>query len=111
MTIEIYSPNLKISEKLIKGIEKKLVTLSHLGGRVSRAEVFLTIDDTLPKENRVCKIRLDIPGDTLFVHKNGISFENAVTEAIKILKRLLKKTTEHRNEPPDEITSTVKIGD
>lgn len=98
MTIEIYSPNLKVSEQLTKAIEKKLVALSHLG-KVSRAEVFLTIGDILPEENKVCKIRLDIPGDTLFVHKNGVSFENAVTSAIKILKRLLKKTTEHRNEP------------
>lgn len=109
MTIEIYSPNLKVNEQLSKAIEQKLVTISHLGGKVSRAEVFLTIDDTLPKVNKVCKIRLDIPGDTLFVHKNGVSFENAVTTAIKILKRLLEKTTDHRNEPPDEIISKVEI--
>ena len=108
MTIEIYSPNLKVNEQLSKAIEKKLVTLSHLGGKISRAEVFLTIDDTLPKVNKVCKIRLDIPGDTFFVHKNGVSFENAVTTAIKIIKRLLKKATEHRNQP-DEITSTIEI--
>jgi len=107
MTIEIYSPNLQVSEQLTKAIEKKLGALSHLG-KVSRAEVFLTIDDTLSKVNKVCKIRLDIPGDTLFVHKNGVSFENAVTTAIKIIKRLLKKATEHRNQP-DEITSTIEI--
>jgi|SRR4051812_24815090 len=104
MTIEIYSPNLNVSEQFAKAIEKKILALSHLG-KVSRAEVFLTIDHALPKESKVCKIRLDIPGDTLFVHKNGISSENAVTAAVKILKRLLKKTTEHRNEPRDEIIS------
>lgn len=109
MTIEIHSPNLKVSEKVLDMIKKKVLTLSHLSEKVSRSEIFLTEDHALKNENKVCKIRLDIFGDTIFVHKNASSFENAAMSAVKVLKRRLKKRTEQRNEPPDQITSTVKV--
>ena len=109
MTIEIHSPNLQVKEIVLKRIEKKVMSLSHLSEKISRAEIFLTEDAALMKQNKVCKIRLDIFGDTLFVHKHADSFGKAATETIKILKKRLKQKTEQRNEPPDEITSTVKV--
>ena len=109
MTIEIYSPNLQVKEEVLKRIEKKVMTLSHLSEKISRAEIFLTEDSALIKQNKVCKIRLDIFGDDLFVHKNADNFEKAAADAIKVLKRHLKQKAEHKNEPPDEITSTVKV--
>ncbi len=109
MTIEIYSPKLKVNEKVVDIIEKKVSALSHLSEKVSRAEIFLTEDIALKQESKVCKIRLDIFGDTLFVQKNSTSFENAVIAAVKVLKKLLKKKSEKNNVPPDEITSTVKV--
>jgi putative sigma-54 modulation protein len=109
MTIEIHSPNLKVSEKVLDVIKKKVLTLSHFSEKVSRAEIFLTEDHSLASENKVCKIRLDIFGDTLFVHKNAGDFEKAAVSAVRILKRRLKKIEEERNEPPEKITSTVKV--
>jgi ribosome-associated translation inhibitor RaiA len=109
MTIEIYSPRLQVKQEVLARIEKKLTSLSHLSEKISRAEIFLTEDTALVKQNKVCKIRLDIFGDTLFAHKHAESFEKAAAEAIKILKRHLKQKTRQKNEPPDEITSTVKV--
>ena len=109
MTIEIHSPNLQVNEKTINAIEKKVLTLSHLGEQDSRAEIFLTEDTALPQENKTCKIRLSIFGDDLFVSKNADSFGKAATAAIRVLKKGLKKKQELRNEPPEEVTSTVDI--
>jgi putative sigma-54 modulation protein len=109
MTIEIHSPNLQVGEKIIANIEKKVLSLSHLGEKVSRAEIFLTEDGDLPEENKVCKIRLSIFGDDLFVRKNAASFEGAALSAIKVLKRNLKKKQELRDKLPEEKTSTVDI--
>jgi len=109
MIIEIHSPNLKVDDETLDGVKRKVLSLSHLSENVSRAEIFLTEENERPKENKTCKIRLDIFGDTLFVHKDADTFENAAASAVKILKRRLKKRNEHRSEPPDEITSTVNI--
>src|SRR5438046_1054582 len=109
MIIEIHSPNLKANNKILDGIRRKILVLSHLSEQISRAEIFLTEADSLRKENKVFKIRLDIFGDALFVHKNASSFESAATSAVRTLKSLLKQKTERRNEPPDEITSTINV--
>jgi hypothetical protein len=42
MTIEIHAPNLQVKKKTIASIEKKVMELSHLGEKISRAEIFLT---------------------------------------------------------------------
>lgn len=109
MTIEIHSPNLQVNERTINTIKKKLLGLSHLGEHVSRAEIFLTENIAIPKENKTCKIRLSIFGDDLFVSKNADSFGKAATAAIRILRRGLKKKQEVRNEVPEIITSTIDI--
>ena len=109
MTIEIHSPNLQVNERTINSIKKKLLALSHLGEHVSRAEIFLTENIAIPKENKTCKIRLSIFGDDLFVSKNADSFGKAATAAIRILRRGLKKKQEVRNEVPEIVTSTIDI--
>jgi len=109
MLIEIHSPNLKVDDETLDRVKRKVLSLSHLSEKVSRAEIFLTEENERPKENKTCKIRLDIFGDTLFVHKDADTFENAAVSAVKTLKRRLKKRDEQRSEPPDEIISTVNI--
>ncbi len=109
MIIEMYSPNLKISEKILKAIEKKVMTLSRFGENISRAEIVLTEENSTGKENKNCKIRLDIFGDTLFAHKTADNFERAAMSVIKILKARLKENFEQRNVPPDEVISTVDV--
>lgn len=109
MTIEIHSPHLKVNETTLEKIEKKIVTLSHLGEYISRAEIFLTEDQSIVKENKICKIRLNLISDELFINKNADSFEKAAGDAIKVLKKRLKQKAEQKNMPPDEIISTVKV--
>jgi len=109
MTIEIHSPNLQVKQGVLTRIEKRLMRLSHLGEKISRAEIFLTEDNTLMKQNKVCKIRLDIFGDTLFVHKHAKSFEIAASDGVKVLRRRLKQKAERNNETPDEVTTTVEV--
>jgi hypothetical protein len=63
----------------------------------------------LGKEDKICKIRLSIFGDDLFVSKKADSFGKAATVAIRVLKKGLKKKQEVSNELPEEVTSTVDI--
>jgi putative sigma-54 modulation protein len=108
MIIEIHSPSLKIGQKELEGIRNKIMDLSHSIENISRAEIFLT-QETFKKEGKSCKIRLDIFGDTLFVHKTGSNFNKAVSSAVRTVKRRLKEKLAQSNLPPEVITSTVKI--
>lgn len=109
MTIEIHSPNLQVNEKTVDAIKKKVLNLSHLGEKISRAEIYLTKEAALAKEDKICKIRLSIFEDDLFVSKNADSFGKAAMAAIRVLKKGLKKKQERRHEPQEEVTSTVNI--
>jgi ribosome-associated translation inhibitor RaiA len=109
MTIEIHAPNLEVNERTIDTINKKVLKLSHLGEKISRAEIFLTKDAALAKQDHICKIRLSIFGDDLFVSKNADNFGKAATAAIGTLKKGLKKKQELKNEPPEEVISTVDV--
>ena len=108
MTIEIHSPGVQVEKSLVKKIETKLVKLSHISEKISRSEVYLTREKVLSKKDKACKIRLDIFGDTLFVHKHAETFEKAAMDAIKVLKKLLKQKAELHNEPEPDILTTVK---
>src|SRR5512138_3651766 len=102
MTIEVYAPNVQVSEKLIRSVEKRLLALSHLGEQIGRAEVYFTRDRESGDGAESCKIRLDIFADTIFVHKRGDSFERAANTALRALKRMLTKKTGQRSQPADQ---------
>jgi hypothetical protein len=107
MIIEIHAPKLKIDENVITRIKKSLVGISHLGEKISRAEVYLSEGQGKVQDNKTCKITLSLTGDSFFVTQHAGSFEKAALSAIKLLKKGLKKNIGKRNEPPEEIITTV----
>ncbi|HVT86578.1 MAG TPA: HPF/RaiA family ribosome-associated protein [Chitinophagaceae bacterium] len=109
MTIEFHVGQIKAEEKLIDYIKEKLVALSHLHHHISRAEVYLHEYKELRKENKVCEIRLDIFGETVFVRRESGQYKKSATEVLKELKKLVKEQVKHQNDPPDITTSTVKV--
>jgi putative sigma-54 modulation protein len=109
MTIEIHAEQIKEEEKLVDFIKEKLMALSHLHHHISRAEVYLHEYKELRKENKVCEIRLDIFGGTLYVRRESGQYKKSATEVLKELKKLVKEQVKHENEPPDITTSTVKV--
>ena len=109
MTIEIYSPHPEVSEKVVNSIKRRLVTLSHLSEKISRAEVFLIEENSANGYFKACKIRLDIFGDTLFVHKAGKTFEQSVALALAALRRRLRIKPGEKNRVAGEVVSTVNV--
>lgn len=109
MTVDIHSPHLKAGSALIRSIEEKVVALSHLNKNISRAEIYLHADKELKKKNRICEIRLEIFGETLFVRRISDSFEKSVITVLKELKKLVTEQAKHLNEPPDITISTVEV--
>jgi ribosome-associated translation inhibitor RaiA len=97
MKILIRSPHLKIRQGTLDSIKKKVLSLSHLNGKISKAEVFLIEEGSLKKQKKVCNIMLYID-DTLFVHKTGDDFEEAATAAVRTLKRRVNRSEKLRGE-------------
>jgi putative sigma-54 modulation protein len=110
MDLEFHTVYEKVSEDLVRTIRNEMLKLSHINKDISRAEIVLKEDETIiPAENKVCEIRLTVYGDNLFSHSRTGNFEKSAKAVIKELKKMVKQQVRRNQEPPDEMTSTVKV--
>ena len=110
MTIEFQTDYGKVPEKLVSDMRNEILELSHIYKDISRAEVLLKEDETIiPAENKICEIRLTVYGDDLLVHTRTENFKKSAKEAIKELRKMVKQQVKKQKDPPDEMTSTVKV--
>jgi putative sigma-54 modulation protein len=109
MTIEFHSPHGKVKEWIVDYMKSKLIELHHLEPAISRAEVYLKEEPGVSAESKICEIDLTIFGESLFVRRSAGSFEEASREALDSLTADMQSQVGRRNEPPDRITSTVKV--
>lgn len=94
MKVNIQSINFNIDQKLSAFIQKRMNKLDLFYDKIISAEVFLKVENTSEKENKIFEAKLSIPGDNLVVKKKCKSFEEGVDTAVHILERQLKKRKE-----------------
>lgn len=86
--------NFNADAKLLEFIEKKLNKLDQYFDNIIMADVFLKVENTSEKENKIAEIRLEIPGNDLIAKKKAKSFEEAIDEVHDSLRRQLMKKKE-----------------
>ena len=72
-------------------VTSKVQKFTRLCPDVISIEVKLRIDKSDVKENKVCAIRLVIPGYDLLANTQSKTFEEAVAEAVEALERQIEK--------------------
>jgi putative sigma-54 modulation protein len=98
MKIAINSIGFDADKKLIEFINKKVGKLATFYEKIIDSEVFLSLDNNTTGKNKISKIKIDIPGETLFAEKEAISFEEATDLSVEALRRQLKKHKEKERE-------------
>jgi putative sigma-54 modulation protein len=94
MNIQIHSIHFDADKKLIDLITKKVEKLNHYFDAIIASEVFMKIDKASTTENKVVEIKLNVPGNDLFVKRQCLSFEEAADECTDALRQQLKKRKE-----------------
>lgn len=94
MKVNVQSVNFNADRKLIDFIQLKLDKLEHYYDKVIYADVFLKVQNTSIKENKVTEILLSLPGGEIMVKKTCKKFEECVDECVSSLQRQLKKKKE-----------------
>lgn len=89
MDIIIQHLGFTTSETLDNFIREKVGALK--SDKIVRANVALYFGAESNPENQVCEIRLEIPGNDLFVKKGTVHFETSVTGCVDVLQNQLKK--------------------
>jgi len=89
--IKIHSIHFDSDKKLEEFIDSKVNKLIKLDSNILGAEVFLRLEKSQDKDNKVVEIRLEVPGYDLFAKKQSHSFEAAADASIDALRIQLKK--------------------
>ena len=94
MNIQIHSIHFDADQKLIDLINKKVEKLNHFFDAIISSEVYLKLDKASTAENKVVEIKLNVPGNDLFVKRQCQTFEEAADECTDALRQQLKKKKE-----------------
>ncbi len=94
MKINLQSLKFTAKEELKNFVEDKVSKLSRYDDKIISAEVTLTLEEGKIPENKVCEIRLIVPGNDDFVKKSAATFEEAVLNAVVTLQTILQRKKE-----------------
>lgn len=94
MKVNTQSVNFNADEKLITFIQQRMDKLDMFYDKVIKSDVFLKVENTSDKQNKIFEARVSVPGDSFVVKKQCKSFEEGADMAVASLERQLKKRKE-----------------
>jgi putative sigma-54 modulation protein len=94
MKLKVQSIHFDADRKLLTFVEEKIEKLTHFYEDIIDGEVFLRLDKSSEKENKIAEIKLNTPGKTMFASEQCRSFEEATDSAVDALKRQITKYKE-----------------
>jgi putative sigma-54 modulation protein len=86
MKIIIQTPDFKADQKLLEFVSEKVEKLGKFSDAIHEASVTLKLDHSDTRDNKICEIRLGIPGNDLFASKQCKTFEEAAAKSSDALR-------------------------
>ena len=94
MKVNVNAVNFNVDRKLVDFVTERMDKLEKYYDKVVVVDVFLKVEATSEKENKIVEIKVHVPGDDLIVKKQCKTFEEAVDSYSEALERLLLKRKE-----------------
>lgn len=93
MQINLQTLKFDAQQQLKDYVNEKVGKLSKYDDKIIRAEVTLSKNGDIV-ENKVCEIRLVVPGNDDFAKRNATTFEEAIYSCVEILQKILRRKKE-----------------
>jgi len=94
MKVNTQSVNFNADVELISFLQNRVNKLELFYDKVISSEVFLKVQKTSVKENKMVEIKVNVSRDKFIVKKQCKSFEEAIDSACAVLERKLIKRKE-----------------
>ena len=94
MKVNVHAVNFAVDGKLVDFIQQRMDKLEKYYDRIVAGDVYLKVEKTSEKENKIVEIKMHVPGDDFLVQKQCKSFEEAMDQAAESLERSLLKRKE-----------------
>lgn len=96
MDIQVHSIHFTADKKLLGFVNDKVNKLEVFFDNIIAGEVFLRLDKSAEKDNKIAEVKLLIPGKELFAKKQCKSFEEAADLAVEALRKQVKREKEKK---------------
>ena len=97
MKVNLNAVNFTIDGKLVDFIQERMDKLEKYYDKIVSSDVFLKVEKTSDKENKIVEVKLHVPGDDFIVKKQCKTFEEAIELSAESLERSLIKRKEKIN--------------
>ncbi|GEL09572.1 putative sigma-54 modulation protein [Flavobacterium glycines] len=94
MKVNVHAVNFNVDGKLVDFVQGRMNKLEKYYDRVVSSDVYLKVEKTSEKENKIVEVKINVPGDDFLVKKQCKTFEEAVELSAESLERLLIKRKE-----------------
>lgn len=94
MKVNVHAVNFNVDGKLVDFIQDRMLKLEKFYDKIVSTDVFLKVENTSDKENKIAEIKIHVPGDDFLVKKQCKTFEEAVELASESLERIVVKRKE-----------------
>ena len=94
MKVNVHAVNFNVDGKLVGFIQERMDRLEKYYDKIVSSDVFLKVEKTSEKENKIVEIKMLVPGDEFMVKKQCKTFEEALEQSAETLERLLTKRKE-----------------
>lgn len=94
MKVNTQSVNFKADQKLLSFVQKRMDKLDLFYDKIIQSDVYLKVENTSEKENKIVEAKVSVPGDSFIVKKQCKSFEEGTDMVVSSLERLIKRRKE-----------------
>lgn len=94
MKVNVHAVNFTVDKKLVDFIQLRMDKLEKYYDKIVSSDVFLKVEKTSEKENKIVEVKIHVPGDDFLVKKQCKTFEEAIEMAAESLERVLVKRKE-----------------
>ena len=91
MELTIQSLHFNANQDLNDFVTEKVNKLSHFYDKIESAKVNLILEKSDTTDNKICEVRLAVPGNDLFAKRQCKTFEEATNEVVEALEQQIKK--------------------
>lgn len=94
MKVNTQSVNFVADRSLVDFVQMKMDRLDQFFDKIICADIYMKVENTSEKENKIFEAKVSVPGDEFVVKKQCKTFEEAADSASQSLERLLKRRKE-----------------
>lgn len=91
MKITIQPKDFTAKDELLDFVKGKTEKLFRLYDKILSCEVVLSIEKSDTRDNKICQIRLNVPGNDLLASAQSQTFEESTMNAIEGLERQIER--------------------